>query len=144
MNNWESLETTQRGNDGEKIARETIIKNYDVTILNITDKFSYKYNLYDFQTSDGIKYEVKADRISNTTHNFFIEYYAYGKPSGITISGANKWMISYKQHFFIIDTDILLDIVNKSKRVAKVKINDTLGKLIPVHDVLLYATILPF
>jgi hypothetical protein len=144
MNSWESLETTQRGNEAEQTARDVIIKHYDVTILNITNSLTYKHNLYDFQTSDGLKYEVKADRIADRTHNFFIEYVAYNKPSGISITTADKWMLTYNNNFFIIRIDELNRLFEKCNVKAKVRANNTLGKLIAVHDVLAYATILPF
>ena len=37
----------------------------------ITGDDNYKIKQYDFKTSDGIKYEVKGDRLSSKTGNLF-------------------------------------------------------------------------
>ena len=68
---WANLETTHFGNEMEAKAREIITKTYNVEVVEITGPDDYKIKLYDFKTSDGIKYEVKGDRLSVKTKNFF-------------------------------------------------------------------------
>jgi len=63
---------------------------------------SGNFKPYDF-TSDGIKYEVKADKLTYKTGNLFIEYECSDKPSGITTSEAQ--MLFY----FVINAEGIPD-----------------------------------
>ena len=110
---WADRETTLFGNEMEAKARETIIKTYNVKVVEITGLDDYKTKQYDFKTSDGIKYEVKGDRKSIETNCFFIEYKGYGKPSGISIATADKWMLVYHNSFYIIAQSDLFNLVKK-------------------------------
>lgn len=65
-------------------------------------------NKYDFATSDGAKYEVKHDRQSNKTNNFFIEYIQNNKLSGINTTEA---------HYYIIVCDGIFKLI----RVSEIK-----------------------
>ena len=89
MVKWNERETTIYGDMIEAKARTAIINYYNVEIKNITDDDTHKINIYDFETTNDIKYEVKGDRLSIKTGNFYIEYSAFNKPSGISISTAN-------------------------------------------------------
>ena len=79
---WNERELTKFGNSMEEKARNVIVNTYDVEISEITGGDNYKIKQYDFKTSDGIKYEVKGDRLSSQTGNFYIEYMGYDRPSG--------------------------------------------------------------
>jgi hypothetical protein len=68
---WQYLETTEFGNKMEAEARNIIKENYNVEIIEITGAKYYKTKLYDFKTSDNIKYEVKGDRLSCKTNIFY-------------------------------------------------------------------------
>ena len=140
----ELLETTKFGNEMEAQAREIITKTFNVEVVEITGEDDYKINLYDFKTSDGIKYEVKGDRLSVKTNNFFIEYEGYGKPSGIEISTADKWMLLYDNSFYVIAQTDLMNLVRKEIRITQNKAKNTWGKLIKVSDVEPYAVIISF
>ncbi len=141
---WQYLETTEFGNKMEAEARNIIKENYNVEIIEITGAKDYKTKLYDFKTSDNIKYEVKGDRLSCKTNNFFIEYEGYGKPSGISISTADKWMLLYNNSFYIISQTDLLNLVQKETKISSNFKKDTWGKLIKVSDIEPYAEIVTF
>ena len=49
--------------------------------------------------ADGLKYEVKADRLTQKYGNLCIEYECNGKPSGISSTEADKWA------YFVLDSD---------------------------------------
>ena len=141
---WEDLETTQFGNAMEAKARELITKTYNVEVVEITGNDDYKTKLYDFKTSDGIKYEVKGDRRSVETKNFFIEYKGYDKKSGISIATADKWMLLYDNSFYVITQPDLFNLCNKEIRRVSNKEKNTWGKLVKVSDVEPYAVIISF
>ncbi len=65
----------------EILASERIKDKYNVDVKKWCDN-----NKFDFMTSDNIKYEVKCEPSSLKTFNCFIEYFAYGVPSGISIT----------------------------------------------------------
>ena len=138
---WEFSETAQFGNEMEAKAREIITKTYNVEVVEITGEDDYKIKLYDFKTSDNIKYEVKGDRRSVETKNF-IEYEGYGKPSGIEVSTADKWMLLYDNSFYIIAQTDLLNLGKKETRIKSNKEKNTWGNLIKVSDVEPYAVII--
>ena len=48
---------------------------------------------YDFELSNGYKYEVKTDFRAVSTNNIFIEFLQFGKPSGINSTIANFYII---------------------------------------------------
>ena len=89
----------------EELASEKICLLNSVSVLNTCN--TYKY---DFETSDGIKYEVKADEMSLRTNNFFIEFIGYGKPSGITTTEAKFYILTDTKIYYLIDVDELKKI----------------------------------
>ena len=89
----------------EVIASEKICLLNGVTVLNTCNNYCY-----DFQTSDGIKYEVKTDEASLRTNNFFIEFLGYGKPSGITTTKANFYILSDTKIYYLIEVEELKKI----------------------------------
>lgn len=50
-----------------------------------------KFKEYDFKTNKAI-YEIKSDRLSYNTGNFFIEFQCSNKPSGIMSTSADFWI----------------------------------------------------
>lgn len=108
----------------EVLAGLKICKLNETTILNTCNN-----NKYDFQTSDDFKYEVKTDEMSLKTNNFFIEFMGYGKPSGIAITEAEFYIINDTIIYYLIDTDILKQLV-KNTRIFKTKDGKTSGHLL--------------
>jgi hypothetical protein len=106
-------------------ASELISAHFNVDILNFNDD-----NKYDFKASDGLLYEVKADKMSLKTGNFFIEYEGYGRPSGISVSIANYYILSNTEQYYLISSVILKELCEIHGVPSKVRINDTFGFLI--------------
>ena len=73
-----------------------------------------KFSNYDF-ISDGIKYEVKSDRVAHRTKNLCIEIQNYGKPSGLSITQAEYYI------YFIIH-DNIYDVYKIPINILKEKI----------------------
>lgn len=76
------------GQTYEHIAQIKICEKFNVTIANECDN-----NEYDFEDSDGTKYEVKFDAMSNRTGNVCIEADCNGKLSGISTTKADHYII---------------------------------------------------
>ena len=139
---WNERELTKFGNSMDEKARNVIVNTYDVEISEITGGDNYKIKQYDFKTSDGIKYEVKGDRLSSKTGNFFIEYMGYDRPCGIAATEADKWMLLYDKSFYVIQTEDLEELTFQATRTSQTKDGMTLGKLVRVIDVRPFAIIL--
>ena len=86
-------------------------------------------NKYDFLTNDNIKYEVKTEPASLKTNNFFIEFKGYGKPSGISTTEANYYIISDTINYYLISVYKLKLLVENS-RIISTKDKFTFGYLI--------------
>lgn len=67
-----------------------------------------KFSGYDFALGDE-RYEVKADRQTHKTGNFCIESHCGGKPSGISITQATRYV------YFVVYPDGWYDIYNIPK-----------------------------
>ncbi len=79
------------GNIYENMLLNYIPEDFDEVIFAPKDE---KFSLWDVKIAKGnyvCKYEVKADRWTNKTGNFCIEYECFGKPSGIATSEADVW-----------------------------------------------------
>lgn len=104
---------------------ELIMKYKNVTILKFCDD-----NRYDFKTSDKIKYEVKTEPMSLKTNNYFVEFFAYGKPSGIKTTKANFYIFCDTVNYFMISVDVLKLIVKKHGVLIDTKDKLTRGYLV--------------
>ena len=60
-------------------------------------------------------FEVKADMMSTKTGNFFIEFVSYGKPSGISATEADYWVLYHINQFIIIKTIHLKKLIEEKK-----------------------------
>jgi hypothetical protein len=60
--------------------------------LKTAQKMNGNFKPYDIIDANGVKYEVKADRIAHRTGNVCIEYECRAKPSGIASSEADFYM----------------------------------------------------
>lgn len=108
----------------EKEAAARIEKLNNVKILSFCDN-----NKYDFITDDNIKYEVKTEPASLKTNNFFIEFKGYGKPSGISTTEADYYIISDTINYYLISVYKLKLLVENS-RIISTKDKLTFGYLI--------------
>ena len=114
----------------EERAGDKICKLNNTTILRYNNN-----NKYDFKTFDGLTYEVKADHRAIQTGNFFIEYLGYGKPSGISTTKANFYILTDTIYYFLIQTDVL-KLLCKGKYSAKTPDNNSIGFLISRYDII--------
>lgn len=101
---------------GNKFQAE-YIKTMIPTPLNIEIMEGY-YKEYDF-IADGIKYEVKSDRMTFATGNICIEYECSGKPSGISLSTADFWIYIVLDKQQIVETYKIPSSFIKSQIEAK-------------------------
>jgi hypothetical protein len=107
-------------------AGERIKTLYNTTIIKYNNN-----NKYDFKTVDNIKYEVKTEPTSLTTDNFFIEFFAYGKLSGISVTKSNFYIFSDTINFYLIDTNKLKNLIEKNTfKIVYTKDKLTKGYLI--------------
>ncbi len=149
MPHWRELEDTptfKYGKEIEQKAQLAIQQLHNVSVILEQTKQNYKNVLFDFQTSDHITYEVKADRRSAETGNFFIEFDGYGKPSGIHITTANRHIITYKTNFYMVETSKIKELMHRNtyrKTQTLDKYGKTFGVLLPVRDIEPFATIFP-
>jgi hypothetical protein len=106
-------------------AGERIKKLNKVDILNFNDDYKY-----DFKTSENITYEVKTDVYSLKSPNYFIEFEYNGKPSGITKSESDYYIINDTKIYYLITTKDLKNICKKCKPCTS-KLCKTSGYLVP-------------
>ena len=118
-------ENLKRFQPYEVEASEKIKKLKNVEILKFCDD-----NRYDFKTSDNIRYEVKTEPMSLKTSNFFIEFFAYGKPSGIKTTKANFYIFCDTVNYYMISVDELKLIVKKHGVLIDTKDKLTRGYLV--------------
>ena len=113
-------------------AGELIEKIKNVKIISYNDN-----NEYDFITSDNIKYEVKAEPSSLKYNNYFIEYHAYGKLSGIKTTKAQYYIITNTINYYLIETSKLKELVKLHGKIRTTKDKLTYGYIIKcdiIHD----------
>ena len=108
----------------EEEAAKRIEKINNVKVLNYCND-----NKYDFLTSDNIKYEVKTEPSSLKTNNFFIEFEGYGKPSGISTTEADYYIINDTLTYYLISASKLKLLV-KNKKIISTYDKLTFGYLI--------------
>lgn len=69
-----------------------------------------KNSYYDIITKDGIKYEIKSDRMAHKTGNLCIEFECSNKPSGISITQSD-----YYGYFIVNDNGYVLYTIPTEK-----------------------------
>ena len=107
-------------------AAKRIIKLNSVEVKKWCNNYKY-----DFKTSDNLKYEVKTEPMSLKTNNFFIEFYGYGKKTGISISKANFYIISDTINYYLINVNVLKEIIDNNKfPMQKTRDKTTIGYLV--------------
>jgi len=118
-------ENLKRFQPYEVLASELIKKYKNVEIVKFNND-----NKYDFKDSDGIKYEVKCEPSSIKTGNYFIEFFAYGKPSGISVSKAHFYIFSDMTNYYMIQIDELKVLVKEHGIFKKTRDGLTSGFLV--------------
>ena len=114
----------------EQIAQEKI----KVLYHNVEQIISNNTNAYDFIILPyKITFEVKADLLAIKTGYFYIEFYGYGKPSGITTTSALYHIITDGKYYFLISTTKLKQIVMNCN-IKKTKDGLTLGFMLNRFD----------
>ena len=138
MNKWSTAQKnyfTKQLTDAQKYEKSTaekICNKNNVTVVHFCRNYKY-----DFKTSDNVKYEVKHDKTSVLTNNFFIEFLSDGKPSGISISEADFYVIISGSNYYLIKTSDIRNLIDNEEylRIVNVNItNETKGFLFkPIH-----------
>jgi hypothetical protein len=154
---YDLKETTQYkdiGHPAEILAQEIIKNMLNVNIIETCDDYKY-----DFKDSNNTTYEIKADKKSHITNNFFIVYAQKFKqdeeykPAGISRSIADYYMIMYGDSFYKIKREIILFMIiavetrkeDYERKTFKNDRNEFIkGILIKVEDIKKYATIYNF
>ena len=87
----------------EHTAADKICVRNHVTLLETCTNYKY-----DFKTDDHITFEVKTDKASLITNNYFIEFLGRNKkPSGISITEADYYIITNTIDYYLIKTSKL-------------------------------------
>ena len=135
----------------EKEAQHIICQANNVSVVLEQGSDNHWKVHYDFMTSDGLKYEVKANRKSVDYGTFFIETaqsikhdkeFGPYKKSGLTIAKADYWMLWHGNVYLKIAQTNLKLLIKKNhniyKRVDECRpnpTNKTKGVLVAVKDV---------
>ncbi len=93
-------------------------------VLRRPDETNYRALKFDAEITNSdntIKLEVKTDHKSVATGNFFIEYAAYGKPSGIAITDADYYIINDTVDYFMISVSRLFRIIKRYDELCKLR-----------------------
>ena len=118
------IENLKKFQPYEVEAAQRIEKLNNVKVINFNND-----NKYDFVTSDNLKYEVKTEPASLKTNNFFIEFLGYNKPSGISTTEADYYIISDTINYYLISVSSL-KILLENARIITTKDKLTYGYLI--------------
>lgn len=143
----ETNEYKNIGHPAELLAQEIIKKYYKVNIAESCSNYKY-----DFKDTNNTTYEIKADKKSHLTDNFYIEFsqkFSQNEeyiPSGISKSIADYYMIMNGDTFYQVKRNIILHLIitnDYQKITFKDNIYNTFtkGVLIKVKDIKPYAII---
>lgn len=118
----------------ENEAIRLICERNNVSLTKKQDVTNYKEMHYDFQTSDGLTYEVKADFLADRTGNVFVEFVQFGKPSGIQITEAMFHIYYFNDTYHLIDTEDLLLLCDASNNIKYVPMTHSKGYCIEISE----------
>ena len=117
-------------------ASKRITKLNNTKLLRFCDNYKYDFITY----PDKLKFEVKTDVRSLKTDNFFIEFNGYGKPSGITITKSNYYILSDTINYYLIETNKLKTLIeNYTFRIVPTSDKSTYGYLINKNIIILHS-----
>ena len=121
------------------VARKLIIK-YNL----LSEYIKCETNEYDIKLSNNITYELKCDIMGSKTGNCFIEYLGYGKPSGIAITKAKFYILSFDTiSYYLIKVDELKTLIKDNNyRIVQTKDKSTSGFLIPISAIILHSELI--
>ena len=112
------LEQLAFGQKFEKLARGYVIRYIErkhdkfYKLKTIREDGEFDFDLIDDVSGSVLSFEVKTDRCSRKTNNYYIEYNnGFGKPSGIEITKANYHIITDEIDYYLITTEKLKDII---------------------------------
>ncbi len=117
----------------------------DVVALKLIQKYKLEpiytkciTNAFDFQLSDGIKYELKCDVAGAKTGNCFLEFRGFSKLSGISVTQADFYIITFnlKEYYNISVATLKQMISTGNYRIMKTRQTQTRGYLIPVREII--------
>ena len=115
----------------EHIAANKICILNKTTIKHTCNDFNY-----DFMTTDNISYEVKNDRMSNKTGNYFIEFLGRNNMiSGISKTKADYYIITNSIDYYLIKINLLKSLC-KNQRVLSLKDKSATGFIIPCNIII--------
>ena len=110
----------------ENISADKICVKNHVTILNTCNNYKY-----DFKTDDHITYEVKSDKMSNITGNFYFEFLGRNeKQSGISTTESDYYIITDTIKYYMIKTTLLKTLC-KNMPIRALKDKSASGFIIP-------------
>jgi hypothetical protein len=117
----------------------------DVVALKLIEKHnlepSYEKcinNKFDIKLSNNITYEIKCDVMASKTKNFFIEHFGYGKPSGIKITQANFYVLSFDviNYYQISVIELRKLLATNNYKIISTRDKLTYGQLVPINDII--------
>ena len=110
----------------ENIAADKICVRNHVTVLEICSDYRY-----DFKTDDNTTFEVKTDKASLITNNFYIEFLGRNeKPSCISITESDYYIITNTIDYYMIKTSKLKKLC-ANQPVKTLKDKSSSGFIIP-------------
>ena len=139
------------GRNYELVAQEIIKHKLNVSVIEEQNANSFSEVFYDFKTSDGIAYEIKADLQSFKYKNFFITFeqrFTLNQPfvpAGISKTKADYHLLLFGDSFYKIKTTIIIQhILTNNYKIGVYNNNrgNTIhGYKIPVSDLEKYSII---
>ena len=138
------IDNLEFGRIYEKEAQDKIIKLNNVSIIEEQNSDNWMFTHFDFRTSDNITYEIKADKMSLKTNNFFIEVRNKNGLTGLSITKAEYHIITNTENYYLISTEQIRQIIiinRKHFKLASTK-NGTVGYLVPKLYIIKHSKIL--
>ena len=119
------------------ISADKICARNHVTILNTCNNYKY-----DFQTADYQIFEVKTDKASLITSNFYVEFLGRKeKQSGISITESDFYIITDTIYYYLIKTTLLKTLC-KNMSIRTLKDKSASGFIIPCKVIIENSTII--
>lgn len=126
-------------------------KLFENEFIKILNKKNYRVistcndNKYDIKTerkNKVIKFEVKGDMLSDKTGNYFIEYMAFDKPSGIKTTEADFYVLYNNNKFNVVSVQLIKEMIEDKdyKRILWNKNKTSMGYLFDCVTVNQYHT----
>jgi len=139
MANYNFNEDIHIGEQGEQVVVEDLKK---FGIKFISDNKDFRYDVIMEKDGKQVTYEIKTDVFctrlyNNDTGNMFIEFFSRGKPSGITVTEADWFVMHYKylKEIWYIKTEHLKYLITQNEFFISEHSGDqgsnTKGYLIP-------------